>query len=280
MRKIFISLFVGFVSFGSVSAQTVNTSVFSTVAGARLQPRTLVDVCPIDDPLTKRLLTEYGAIFVASQKVVLPYKCILEREADVQAFQAIANPRYQQVGGVTVTLQEVALVAFLAARAAAAKEGVAISVRGGSTASTRDYAKTVALWESRFHPALLHWSARGRITKADADRARQMPMREQIATVFGWEERKFGFVRIFLNRSYIRSRLQERRAQFHARSRHRAVWQCTKVRKISGDHGWFQTVKSDLPHFTYLGRTRDELQSLGLKREVISGQEFWIPNME
>ena len=280
MRKIFISLFVGLVSFGIVSAQTVNTSLFSTVAGARLQPRTLVDVCPIDDPLTKRLLTEYGAIFVASQKVVLPYKCILESEADVLAFQAIANPRYQQVGGVTVTLQEVALVAFLAARAAAAKEGVAISVRGGSTASTRDYAKTVALWESRFHPALLHWSARGRITKADADRARQMPMREQIATVFGWEERKIWFSKD-LSKSILYS------VAAPGASQHNFMlaldieqYGNARVRKIMGDHGWFQTVKSDLPHFTYLGRTRDELQSLGLKREVISGQEFWIPNME
>jgi hypothetical protein len=45
-------------------------------------------------------------------------------------------------------------------------------------------------------------------------------------------------------------------------------------------HGWFQTVKSDLPHFTFLGVSEDDLPLLGLKREVVTGQIFWIPDMK
>ena len=280
MRKIFVSLLFGLISCGTGLAQPASPPLFLTEADKRLKPRTITDVCPTDDPLTKRLLTEYGAIFVASQKVVLPYKCILENEDEVQAFQAIADATYERVGGVIVTLQEVALVAFMAARNAAAKEGVAISPRGGSTASTRDYAKTLALWKSRFHPALRHWTARGRITKTEADRARQMQMREQIATVFAWEDRKIWFSKD-LSKSILYS------VAAPGASQHNFMlaidieqYSNARVRKIMGDHGWFQTVKSDLPHFTYLGHARDQLESLGLKREVVSGQEFWIPNME
>jgi hypothetical protein len=39
-------------------------------------------------------------------------------------------------------------------------------------------------------------------------------------------------------------------------------------------------VKSDLPHFTYLGVDEDDLPSFGLKLELINGQTFWIPDMK
>jgi hypothetical protein len=52
------------------------------------------------------------------------------------------------------------------------------------------------------------------------------------------------------------------------------------VRKILADHGWFQTVKSDMPHFTYLGVKESELPSLGLRPVNVDGQKFWIPNVE
>jgi hypothetical protein len=51
------------------------------------------------------------------------------------------------------------------------------------------------------------------------------------------------------------------------------------VRDILAAHGWFQTVKSDMPHFTYLGVKETELPALGLKREFSGGQKFWIPNV-
>ena len=48
------------------------------------------------------------------------------------------------------------------------------------------------------------------------------------------------------------------------------------VRKIMAKHGWFRTVRSDQPHFTYLGYAESELPSLGLKK--VSGG-FWIPDV-
>ena len=53
-----------------------------------------------------------------------------------------------------------------------------------------------------------------------------------------------------------------------------------RVRAILARHGWFQTVLSDLPHFTYLGLAEDELPQHGLKRVVVNGQTFWIPNVD
>ena len=52
------------------------------------------------------------------------------------------------------------------------------------------------------------------------------------------------------------------------------------VRAVLARHGWFQTVVSDLPHFTYLGVDETELPSLGLKRVVSDGRPFWIPDLD
>jgi hypothetical protein len=51
------------------------------------------------------------------------------------------------------------------------------------------------------------------------------------------------------------------------------------VRRILARHGWFQTVKSDLPHFTYLGLEEKDLPAHGLRPVVFSKQLFWIPNV-
>jgi hypothetical protein len=52
-----------------------------------------------------------------------------------------------------------------------------------------------------------------------------------------------------------------------------------RVREILAAHGWFQTVLSDLPHFTFLGLKEDELPSRGLKCVEAVGQRFWIPDV-
>ena len=52
-----------------------------------------------------------------------------------------------------------------------------------------------------------------------------------------------------------------------------------KVREILAKYGWFQTVKSDAPHFTYLGVAEENLPALGLRSEWIGGQKFWVPDM-
>jgi hypothetical protein len=46
-------------------------------------------------------------------------------------------------------------------------------------------------------------------------------------------------------------------------------------------HGWFQTVVSDLPHFTFIGRDERVLPQFGLRRvsQTHKDQEYvyWVP---
>ena len=52
-----------------------------------------------------------------------------------------------------------------------------------------------------------------------------------------------------------------------------------RIREIMAKHGWFQTVLSDLPHFTFLGLKEKDLPKHGLRSLEINGQVFWIPNV-
>jgi hypothetical protein len=51
------------------------------------------------------------------------------------------------------------------------------------------------------------------------------------------------------------------------------------VRAILAEHGWYQTVVSDLPHFTFLGVPENELTGLGLKKQNDGGREYWLPSL-
>jgi hypothetical protein len=52
-----------------------------------------------------------------------------------------------------------------------------------------------------------------------------------------------------------------------------------RVRALLAKHKWFQTVVSDLPHFTYLGVEETELPGLGLKKVTEGGRTFWVPDI-
>jgi len=51
-----------------------------------------------------------------------------------------------------------------------------------------------------------------------------------------------------------------------------------RVRTILAKNGWFQTVTSDLPHFTYLGEKENDLPKLGLKKVTYADRDFWVPD--
>jgi hypothetical protein len=53
----------------------------------------------------------------------------------------------------------------------------------------------------------------------------------------------------------------------------------SRVRAVLNIHGWFQTVVSDLPHFTYLGVSEAHLLQLGLKKKLSGGRVFWVPDL-
>ena len=242
----------------------------------------LSEVCDIDnDSVAARVFADYGAIFIAGNGVLFPTRCVFQNETQVQFYQSSARPKSANVGGVQIELQEPAMNALLEAIKEASKKNLKITPRGGSDASKRSYATTAELWNSRFYPALNYWVGKGKISRRDAEAAKAMPVNEQVAQVLAWEKKKLWFSKD-LSKSILYSVAAPGASQ-HIFMLALDVEQFAnkQVRDILAKYGWFQTVKSDLPHFTYLGITdKSELPKLGLKKEIVGGQEFWIPNLD
>jgi LAS superfamily LD-carboxypeptidase LdcB len=47
-------------------------------------------------------------------------------------------------------------------------------------------------------------------------------------------------------------------------------------RKALNQNGWFQTVENDVPHWTYVGLTEDNLPLFGFNKQVVRGITYWI----
>jgi hypothetical protein len=239
----------------------------------------LANVCPIDDSVSRRILEDYGAMFVAANTVVPPPTCIFTNEKDVLNFQGSARPETFNIGGIEVQLQSAAMRALLAAREEAKQQGTNITPRGADSARRR-YEDTVKLWQSRVFPALDYWTKKGRLTKEQADRVRNLPIKQQVAEILELEKQGIYFSKD-LSKSILYSIAAPGSSQ-HISMLALDVSQFAdkRVQRIMAKHGWFQTVKSDLPHFTYLGVEEKDLPSLGLRSMTVSGQVFWIPNVE
>lgn len=255
-------------------------SPFHAALGRALAGRglSLESFCPAGDVLTRRVLEEYGAMFVA-EGVSLPEACVLETEEAVERFQREAGWRAEVLDDEVIELQPVAMAALLGAREEAAFAGLRLTPRGGSEAGRRSFADSLRLWRSRCDPALEHWCARGRLDDVEAERLRLLPLREQAAAVLELES-----VGIFFSKFFNKSILQSVAAP--GASQHLAMlafdvteFQDPRVGALLARHGWFQTVLSDLPHFTYLGLEERQLPSRGLRRVESGGQTFWVPDM-
>lgn len=239
----------------------------------------LESVCSKDDPVARRVLEDYGAIFVADKSVMPPPVCMFVSEADVTQYQNDAKFASAIIGGTKIDLQPAAMAALQAARKEAQEQGLDITPRGGSSAARRSYGETLRLWNSRFFPALSYWSGRGRLTHEQVTRLRNLPIHEQVAMVLELE--KSG---IFFSKDLSKSILYSVAAP--GTSQHITMlaldvsqFGSVRVRSILARHGWFQTVKSDLPHFTYLGLEAKDLPAHGLRPVTIGSQQFWIPNI-
>ncbi len=239
----------------------------------------LSEVCPDDDSVARRVLHDYGAMFVAADRVLPPPLCVFTSEDQVTAFQVAARWTPAAIGDAIIELQPAAMTALLRAREAALRAGRDITPRDGAEAARRSYADTVRLWNSRFLPALDHWQSVGRLTQAQTDRLRQLPINEQVAEVLELEQDG-----IFFSKDFSKSVLYSIAAP--GTSQHIAMlafdvneFLDARVREILAGEGWFQTVLSDLPHFTFLGLAEDELPARGLKPVAANGQKFWIPDI-
>ncbi|MEH2125818.1 D-alanyl-D-alanine carboxypeptidase family protein [Nostoc sp.] len=47
-------------------------------------------------------------------------------------------------------------------------------------------------------------------------------------------------------------------------------------RKALNQNGWFQTVENDVPHWTYVGLSQENLPLFGFKKQAIRGITYWI----
>ena len=258
-----------------------NSKPFYEVLAKALKKRktTIENICPPGDAVARRVLEEYGAIFVASNKVTPPPVCVFTNEDQVKKFQTTTGYQTEIIGDDNIELQPAAMKALLKAVEDAQEEGLDITPRDGAEGARRSYSDSQRLWDTRFLPALDHWLSQQRLTSADVERLRGLPTHSQIAAVLDLEEQG-----IFFSKDLSKSILYSIAAP--GTSQHIAMlafdaneFDNPRVREILANHGWFQTVLSDRPHFTYLGLKEKDLPKHGLKRVQAEGQVFWVPNV-
>lgn len=237
------------------------------------------NICPLSDSVARRILEDYGAMFLANKKVKTPPVCIFASEAEVAKFQEEADYVTETIAGADVELQPEAMKALMKAREEAQKEGIDITPRDGAEAARRSYEDSLHLWGTRFLPALDYWLSQGRLTEDQVASLKSLPLHSQIAAVLELESKG-----IYFSKDLSKSILYSIAAP--GTSQHIAMlafdvneFDNPRVREILAKHGWFQTVLSDLPHFTFLGLKEKDLPRNGLKSVVVDGQTFWIPNV-
>lgn len=237
------------------------------------------NICPPLDSVSRRVLADYGAMFIATRKVTTPPVCIFTSEAQVAKFQDEIDYVTETIDGADVELQREAMKSLIKAREEAQKEDLDITPRDGAEAARRTYEDSLHLWDTRFLPALDYWLAQGRLNEEQVARLKNLPLRNQVAEVLALEKEG-----IFFSKDLSKSILYSIAAP--GASQHIAMlafdvteFDNPRVRGILAKHGWFQTVLTDLPHFTFLGLKEKDLPKNGLKRVEADGQTFWIPNV-
>jgi hypothetical protein len=231
------------------------------------------------DAVGLRLLEEYGALFIARGGVVLPPVVMFPDHDAVARWQSSLSTEQAELAGVQVKLQSAAMRALIKAREDASHAHVSISPRGPDAAQ-RGFDETLELWRSRVNPGLQHWVDKGLLSATEAERIRRLPAPEQVEEILGLEKRGLYFSKE-LSKSILFSVAPPGASQhlsllaFDVKEHDNPV-----VRSILERHGWFQTVRSDLPHFTYLGTSKELLPSLGLKLVRNGDRTFWIPDFD
>jgi hypothetical protein len=255
-------------------------SFYEVLRKALKKRKTSVEnICPPLDSVSRRVLADYGAIFIATRKVKTPPVCIFTSPDQVAQFQEEVDYVTETIDGADIELQREAMKSLLKAREEAQKEDLDITPRDGAEAARRTYEDSLELWDTRFLPALDYWLAQGRLNEDQVARLKSLPRRSQVAEVLALE--KDG---IFFSKDLSKSILYSIAAP--GASQHIAMlafditeFDNPRVREILAKHGWFQTVLSDLPHFTFLGLKEKDLPKNGLKNVEADGQIFWIPNV-
>jgi len=185
----------------------------------------------------------------------------------------------ENIGGFALELQTAAMENLKLAIAEAEKNDLTITPRGAD-AARRSYKDTIDLWASRVNPALKHWTSKGKLSDAEAEKIRFLTPFEQVAEIFRLEDEGIFFSKDL--RKPIMFSVAPPGASQHLSMLALDVseFNDARVRGILARQFWFQTVVSDLPHFTFLGAAENELAGFGLKRaETEDGRVFWTPDV-
>lgn len=238
-------------------------------------------ICSIErNPLARRVLFEYGSIFASTTDVRLPGTCIFSDSDEVHDFQAKLRTKRLNFGSTEIELQAAAMEQLETARAEATRFGLRISPLDGAIAGRRSYNDTVRIWNSRFHRALNHWVRRGKITLEDAEKARSAAIRKQVEMVVTWENKGYFFSTDF-SKSIFYSVAPPGTSQHLSLLAFDVVESGDpSVRRLLNKYGWFQTIRTDQPHFTFLGVAESELPRRGLKNIIHQGNSYWVPNTD
>jgi len=230
------------------------------------------------DAVGQRILKDYGALFVARGGAVPPNTAIFKNEAEVSAYQASLSKSNENLGGFSIELQAAAMKKLKDAIAEAKQADLSITPRGADSGK-RDYSGTVELWASRVNPGLVNYVSKGKLPQAEANRIKALSPFEQVPEIFKLESQGMFFSKD-LSKSIVYSVAPPGTSQHLSMlaldvSEHENA----KVRDVLAKHGWFQTVVSDLPHFTFLGVAESQQPGLGLKKVNDGGRSFWLPSL-
>lgn len=232
----------------------------------------------LNDKILMRILSEYGAIFTTQPAIAPPY-VIFPDESSVSKWQGSIKSEQKKMNGILVTLQSSAMKALIEAQTEAHKKALSITPNG-TTASTRSYRDTAKLWRSRVDPGLSFHLRQKHISQEDVDRIKKLSPSQQIPEILKLESKGY-----FFSKSLDKSILYSVAAVGTSQHISMLALDVTEhanpnVRSLLAHYGWFQTVVSDEPHFTYIGVTEDKLPTLGLKKVTKGDRVYWIPDIE
>jgi hypothetical protein len=240
----------------------------------------IAKICSINDsPFARRIFSEYGSMFAAANVVALPPKCMFRDEKQVLDFRQKTQVVALVLNGVFVILQKAAADSLREVLMEAQSRQIRLTPLDGSIAGGRNYWDTVRLWNSRFQPALQYWVRSGSISADEAALMGTTSIEQQVDKVIEWESRGlwFGTGR---RGSIFSSTAPPGASQHLALIAFDVTPPITnELRSLLNARGWYQTVKGDQPHFTFLGLPESELPKRGLIAVLVDGTRYWLPNL-
>ncbi|MFN6460448.1 MAG: D-alanyl-D-alanine carboxypeptidase family protein [Nostoc sp. DedVER02] len=183
------------------------------------------------------LLRTYGAVFVNQDVgIKLPQKNILINEQETQEFQATLTMVHVD-GTNDCYLQKSAADALNKARV---QQHIPLKSGYGSGDCTRTFNTNLRFWQKYANNQTLAKVQQGKETKILG-----------LVAPPGTSQHLWGLA--------IDLRVGSK-----------------EQRKALNENGWFQTVENDVPHWTYVGLTEDNLPLFGFNKQVVRGIIYWI----